>query len=404
MTSRARFLTLLAGGGLFCLLAAVLVLAWFLRPSLVDDLIFKVQRCVRREFIPDKPEFVGNHQGRRVHLLRQLPGDKAVAQDAVIGFEQPCLLAVAVEHKGQVFCDLKDIVLDGRPVPQDSVKPLEAGLPELERVVWIKLEPEKHHYSNSNDIPGWWGDIHYKENIWHSSRAPVEAEVDTLWLRGVSWQGEPVGAMRFKAALEFKDCFLSTPGAEAVQKGGRLPGVLRISRKGGSGHEAVDQALALANLPYIWGSASFRGAGAPKSHQSELFIGADCADMVVAAWRKAGLTSMSYSGAAPLVAKLKHRKRAFSIASLEAGFYLDTHGKRIPFSETGLAPGAGIFWVYGGGKGHAGLLLEDLGPDGEANGFLDTSDPVLHTSWSTPIIQELGSIMMHITPVLAVSL
>lgn len=404
MRFRHRLFLALVGLGLAGGVAAMGFLVLHLRPQLMDDLRFRLQTITRSEFRPDKPEHVGSAEGLRVHLLRRVADGIARSENIELDWGAQAELGVAVEHEGLVYASFEKLELQGQTVSAKSIRPLRE-MPGLQAVVFIKVESERQHYSNSNKTPGWWDDIAYSESVWKCSQGePVAVDVAGMARRGVSWQGVPVGTMRFKAALEFPNHYLSTPGAGAVQRGGSMPGVLRISRKGNTGNRAVDEALALANLPYIWGSAAFKGVSTPSSHQAERNIGADCADLVVAAWRKAGLTNMRYSGAAPLAASLKGRGRAFSPARVENGIYRNKQGKSIPVGSDGVAPGAGIFWVYGKGRGHAGILVQDLGPDGRANGVLDVHDPVFHTSWSTPIIQNLGQIARGRTPRLAVSL
>ena len=404
MNNTLRVCVLVTGFGLFFSVAGLIFLALSSRPRLLPDLFGRFTHRDSNEFLADKPEHIGEHKGMRLRLVRRIKGERGTDRDVVLKFDEECHLAPVVEYGGQVYSPFRGLRLAGKAVPATAVRPLEE-LPGLRRVVWIKVEPEKRSYSNGNDKRGWWDAITYRETHWKGqANATAPADVSPLWLGGVEWEGTPVGSMRYKVALEFDGFYLSSPGRENIGRGGQLPGVLRVSRLGGAKNPSVDQALALSNLPYIWGSAEFRGSAAPSSHQAEQYIGADCADMVVAAWRKSGITNMRYSGAVPLVHALGGNKSAATIGSMEEGVYLDTRGREIVIGPEGIQPGAGVFWVYRNGtRGHAGMLAQDSGPDGVANGILDRHDLVLHTSWAPPILQELGDIMLGMLPTLVVN-
>jgi hypothetical protein len=200
--------------------------------------------------------------------------------------------------------------------------------------------------------------------------------------------------MRVKVRVELESVVLSTPGAEAVGKGGVLGGVRRVTRLGGSGNAVVDAALGLSNLPYIWGSAPVGGAGDWSSHQAELFVGADCADLVVAAWRMSGLANESYTSVARLLER--HAASSIRIADQREGVYVGTDGTPIPFGPGGVGAGSMIAWRFGThfGKSHAALLVEDRGPTGAPNGRLDEWDLVLHALWEPPVLEPLSGVLV----------
>ena len=353
------------------------------------------------EFNPVKPQYRKSHQGRRVHLAVRVKGQSARDRDITLGFDQEADLVVVVEHQGLYYTDGRDLILSGRRISPARIRPL-AELEGWTGIRWIKIEAARRYYVNSNDTEGWWGKIDYRESLDHTGPEGIRAvDVAPLWRSGVKWRGRNVGVMRYKVAVEFGDHFLVSPGREAVLRAGRLPGVRLVSRLGGSGNRVVDLGLSLANTPYIWGSASTRGSGYPKSHQAENRIGADCADLVVAAWRLAGTTSMDYSSVINMYNRFHRSRRAVGPSGKDGNYYLDHKGRRISLGkDRAVKPGAAVLWLFDKKRrGHAALLAEDRGEPG----FLDTADLILHTNWDCPQPAALGSIMLGNTPALLVN-
>ena len=353
------------------------------------------------EFAPDKEQFVAGHAGMALSLLVRVGAEPARDRDATVDFGADCELGPAVFLDGLVYSDFPDMEVDGKPVPADHVRPL-AQLPGLKAVWWMSVEPEGRRYTNSDDTPGWWDDIRYRESVFEAraNATLIPGDVRPLVQRPLEWEGLSVGTLRYKVALEFQDFFLSSPGSEAVEKAGFVPGVRRLSRKGGTGVDCVDYGFALGNLPYIWGSGSRKGSAHPEWHQAEHYIGADCADLLMAGWRLAGLTGEEYSGVVKLVDDYSRSPRLHLLGGYEDGIFQDEDGHPLDFGPQGtIRPGAGILWVYNRGRnGHAGILALDSGPDGEPNGLLDRDDLVLHTYNNTPLLEPLRGIMPLTAP------
>jgi hypothetical protein len=281
--------------------------------------------------------------------------------------------------------------VDGRTV--DDPAPL-AELPGLVRIAWYLVESAEPSWRNRDRNPGWWAAMHYDEiELPWGGSGTVDVDVRPARLRGVSWAGKSVGTMRVKASVELDSVILSTPGAEAAGKGGVLDGVRRLTRRGGSGNAVVDAALGLSNLPYIWGSAPVGGEGDWSSHQAELFVGADCADLVVAAWRMSGLANESYTSVARLLER--HEASSIRIAAKREGVYVGADGAPIPFGPGGAEAGSMLAWRFGTnlGKSHAAVLVQDGGPAGTPNGRLDEWDLVLHTLWEPPVLEPLSQVL-----------
>jgi cell wall-associated NlpC family hydrolase len=325
------------------------------------------------------------------------PGENA---DATIGFDETARLGVAVRRGGALYTDFDALVIDGKRFDRDALKPMR-DLPGWERILWYKVESGRKSYMNTKKNPGWWADIAYVESLESAGRQTLrDVDVSPVLRKGVTWKGRAVGTMRYRVAVEFPGFSLSTPGVPAEAKGGTCPGVRRVSRRGGTGTPAVDHAMSLANLPYIWGSASVDAGGNGKKHQAELFVGADCADLVIAAWHMSGASAIPYRAVIPLINAYDDTPFAVAVSHSKNGFFFSAPGKAIAFGAAGVRPGAAVLWRFGpgGAKGHAAILVADDGPDGMPNGVLDESDWVFHTRWDTPALARIKDALPGIAP------
>jgi len=338
-------------------------------------------------------------------LCVQRAGGAAENADVTVEFDEAAVLGPVVAKGGVYYSDFQRVVIDGKSIEPGSLKRL-AELEGWDAVSWYKIESREPSYMNTKKNPGWWAPIAYAEYPVKSGRAStLEADVAPVKLGGVRWEGRSVGTMRFRVAVRFKGFTLASPGIETLERGGVLPGVRRVSRKGGTGIPGVDHAMAMANLPYIWGSAALEGAERAASHQAEQFIGADCADFVVAAWRHAGADSLAYRAVIPLMKTFGDSVHAVPIAYAKKGFYYSSPDKPVRVGPQGAAPGAAIAWRFGpgGGKGHVALLVEDRGPGGKPNGVLDELDRVLHTRWNTPVLGTIAEALPGVVPSLVIN-
>ena len=339
---------------------------------------------------------VGSRGQRQIWLAVQRQGEPGRDEDVTLAFDERASLGVVIRDGDLWYSDLGEVEIDGKAV---EVHPLDE-LEELRSIWWVKVEASEASYRNSDSNVGWWDTIGYVESTDVVGRQSVrEVDVSPLVRRGVTWDGTAVGTMRYRVMAEFGEWMLATPGAEAAGKGGVTEGVRRVTRLGGSGTPVVDHALGLSNLPYIWGSAHVMGESVSESHQSESFIGADCADLVVAAWRMAGLEA-DYSAVVPMIGKFGPSELG-TVVTKKSGAAYYQGSKRIAVGEGGVVPGAMVAWRFGKGgrKGHAAVLVEDSGPDGAPNGYLDEHDLVLHTMWEPPVLEPIADVFENRDPV-----
>ncbi|MEM6773147.1 MAG: hypothetical protein AAF597_21420, partial [Bacteroidota bacterium] len=154
-------------------------------------------------------------------------------------------------------------------------KPLPAGT----IAQWYKVESSEAAYNN---VPGGafsFTELSYVSRLWRQGAAMQRADVSSMDRP----HPQPGGTMRYSASLD-------VPGL------GRIVGPQLEPRAGGppptkdlmkvvlrEGDDYLGYLSELRNLPYIFGSAHRYG-----SHQAELGIGVDCADLAIYGLRRMG--------------------------------------------------------------------------------------------------------------------
>lgn len=316
----------------------------------------------------------------------------------------------ATEARIDQKAELAVVVVDGRKVlapegvavvklgaRKHVTKPLQA-----KSIRWSTVEPHgfrkttakngatSDFYSNvsteAKTFGRWLGydAIDYFEHA-HADGAPIIAaqikpnEADAVQVPGL-------GTLRFKVEVELDiGTRLATPGAEAVDSFGILPSVHRVSIR--ASDDFLGWLGAYLLVPEVFGSA-----GPGKNHQTERFVGADCADVMVGAMRRMG-KKLAYTNVAGLPAYT---------TAVAAAVELDDRGMP-PTEITGVKPGDLIRIDYGGAlRGHTprnwdhvAALWEDRsdpkGPHkGAADGKLDGFDLVIHVGHPRLKIEPLS--------------
>jgi hypothetical protein len=196
-----------------------------------------------------------------------------------------------------------------------------------------------------------------------------------------------LGTLRFKVEVELPDGrHVASPGAEAVDESGITAAVHRVSIR--ASDDFVGWLTAYLMVPEVFGSA-----GGGRNHQTERFDGADCADVMVGALRRAG-RDRAYTNVAGLPAYT---------ARVAQPTELDEHG--VPATPiAGVRRGDLIRIDYGGELrhhtprdwDHVAALYEDRsdpagpfhgGPDGQLDGF----DIVIHMGHPHLVIEPLAN-------------
>lgn len=184
-----------------------------------------------------------------------------------------------------------------------------------------------------------------------------------------------LGTMRLKATATFGAQTVSTPGAEDAPAGLISPQVFRYSYR--SGDDFLGWLTTFFNVPYLFGSA-----GQGPASQAERYLGADCADALVAALRRAGQRRMRYTSVTGLVDALRKVGPAVVVApAAPSGPQVPDAAPRLRFGEQ-VRPGDLLALDYVGSEDlprpwdHIGVVVADHGPgpDGAPDGVLGPED------------------------------
>ena len=196
-----------------------------------------------------------------------------------------CVVELADESDHYYISDIDSAVINGRRL---SIR--NEGVPDGMKIRWYKVEPAGRSYSNSAFNKGWWDTIKYEETLFAEDVFGMDIDVRPTILEDYG----NIGTMRFKVEVDYNGARASTPGKESVDKRGIKDNVHRVSLRPDDSY--VGYLKSFFNLPYIWGSASLRDQSPASKHQAERYIGADCADFVVAGWRAMGHEDVPYNG------------------------------------------------------------------------------------------------------------
>lgn len=271
--------------------------------------------------------------------------------------------------------------VDGKPAPAGWVYAvtgqkvvLAVKAPQAKAVRWFKLEPTLESVDNTQPA------FHFEPIVYRAvevaacrDQATCPADVTPSVLPKVE-QLPGVGTMAFQVAVTRADgTEVKSPGIEAVKYGGLTKDVMRVTfRRDDSYLGFVSE---LINTPYIFGSA-----GPDGRNQSDLLIGADCADLAVYGRRRLGKKA-EYTSTYAIDRQAPEKFKAVSAA--DDGRVLDAKGQPIAFGPKGVHAGDVIHFP---GSRHVAVLYEDRPP----LGVLDSGDLMIHTCWAPPKIEAIG--------------
>lgn len=184
----------------------------------------------------------------------------------------------------------------------------------------------------------------------------------------------PFGTMRLAAAVALGAQTAATPGAGDAPGGAIADAVFRYSFRRDDGF--VGWLTSFFNVPYVFGSA---GKGAKS--QAERRVGADCADVLVAALRSTGAHSFDYSSVMYLIDHLPHVSAPAEIAACAGAGPCAAATPPLRFGHD-VRPGDFLALDYVGATelprpwDHIVAVVEDRGPGGVPDGVLGPDDLV----------------------------
>lgn len=197
---------------------------------------------------------------------------------------------------------------------------------------------------------------------------------------------EGLGTIRYRVEVRHGDRILASPGVEATSRTGIDRSVHRVTIRRDDTY--VGHLTGLMLVPEIFGSA-----GRGRRHQTERYVGADCADVLTGGARAAGMRHIDYSNVARMT---EDARRISDVVALD-----DAGNPPAPIE--GVREGDIIRIDYGGALSghtprsfdHVAVLYEDrsLRPDGSfgpANGRLEGFDRVIHMGHPRLVVVPLS--------------
>lgn len=263
----------------------------------------------------------------------------------------------------------------------DSVSPLVGQAVRLRvdevpgaEVRWFQIIPDTSNMYKNANFP--WEEDAYKWVGLARIRCDKEEFVEARGLWEVEVPSDQAGSFWFQAEVEKDGKVSRSPGIEASDRRGLSPSVFRVSFREGPGF--LGWMTSFFNVPALFGSIPY---------QSNNYIGADCADTLMAAYGK-------WTG--------KETERNYNVAMMVSEFPKvaefdldhDSVSKRIPWSV--VRPGDWIAVRYGPSATRSGWAktyqhIGALVADEDGDGIVSTGDKVLHAGPMPLAYGTLGS-------------
>jgi len=234
------------------------------------------------------------------------------------------------------------------------------------------MEPLWHPEERKDHPQKWhWCPISYTETVVARSSKNWTVALDTKPTKGEGHTD--LGTMRYVAKAEWKGHTYWSAGKDYRDKTGVRPGIamVRVRRD----NSEVGYMTELMNVPYVYGSSS--SSGKLSDHQTERAVGADCADLIVYGWRRAG-RKIKYTWSQGLKA---YTRRTAHVHSLVSERYRKGDGSAIEFGRD-IRVGDIILW-----NRHVAVIASV-----DPSGFLTPNTPILHTIMETPSLTKLSDV------------
>jgi len=276
------------------------------------------------------------------------------------------VVEASVDGKKLYFSDVNDVTLNGKKLDSKIIKP---WVHEDIDITWYKVEAEKSSYNN-----------------WETGKFVMEVPKykETKILEGEEWSiiadanptdilkdvNDGLGTMRYKVEVFHNNKTISTPGKNSVGAYGINNDVHRISFR--TDDSFTGWMTSFFNIPYIFGN---------RVYQVENYIGVDCADLVIAAYRRVG-HDIPYTHVTGLYQYSKVIANEKNVKLEGKEFY--HKGKPLLF---GKDVKEGDLLVFE--NSHVGVLYKDKSDPkgefkGEADGTLNEYDTIIHVYYDNP--------------------
>lgn len=326
-------------------------------------------------------------------LVLSATGDRpaAAARHVEARVGEPVTLYATVRHRGLWYTDAPRV----RGVSRKKLRPL-AALGDDVEVRWTQVEPRMFHvdtpppnvgnpaYSNSVLFGAghgrWLGydTLEYGERALPDRGGALTVTHATPSDRRLDRNGG-LGTMRYRVQVRAGDREWSSPGTDSTVRAGIRNSVRRVSFR--AGDDLVGWLTSYFNVPNVFGSA-----GVGRRHQTELHQGADCADVIVGAARKAG-AKVPYTSVAGL---RRHTKALSDVLRVSGARVTDAEETDVELRwGTDVRAGDLVLIKYGVDfTGRAWDHIAVLAKDGGQPGVFDPGDEVLHMGYLYGLVRE----------------
>ncbi len=302
------------------------------------------------------------------------------------------VLRVGRGYRARYYSLAPGFKLRGRYVPARRVRsPRGMSL----RYSWWRVEPRQHHvktpppnkgnaaYSNAvlfGPHHGRWlgfDHLEYVQKRIPRARGAVLVVDRVLPAHPKVNVHGGLGTMRYRVEIRWRGRRVASPGAEATTRYGISPRVQRVSFR--AADDFLGYLTSYFNVPNVFGSA-----GPGRLHQTEQYQGADCADVLVGAARRAG-ARLPYTSAAGLQHYARRVTRRLLLDRRGLTWYDGPKKGQAAHLRFGRDVRRGDLMLidYVGFTGsprswdHVGALARDRG----RRGWLDPKDTILHVGY-----------------------
>ena len=343
--------------------------------------IMKFSTLMAKLFLP-QPEEIQQKDGWSVSVWSQVNSKQATSLSKTVECDDKVDLIAVIIYHGRKYSDSDMLIKNG-------ITERLRNLPKSIVFKWYKLESEYYCYctrSAYNQEFGKSGFKHYTDYIFsilsldkmrykqtpfagNSPVVSIDQKSDTNV--PIKWGNRYVGTMRYKVQITVDGVTVSSHGKKYLDSGKfRLKEkVHRISVKAKSGNPVLDMGFAHGNLPYYYGSNSFRWG----------WYGSDCAKFVSVIHRKTVNPNIGYLS----TYALSKRRVKVVVNGIDGEGNFLQNGRRIRYHDEVKI--GDIIVVSPTPYHHAGIIGEDK----NKNGLLDKNDFVLHTGGKAPEYQHL---------------
>jgi hypothetical protein len=315
---------------------------------------------------------------------------------------EPVMLSVVLVDGRRLLADAPTRV-DGR-----LLRP-RGPLPALV-VRWLRVEPRMHHVALASPNPSdpafsnavltgphhgeWLGydTLEYDTRPLSTGRG-VAIEPGRLTLTAAHPSDddrdvhEGAGSFWLAADVELGGAALRTPDGASVDRFGLSARVMRVSFR--PSDDYVGWLATYFNVPNLFGSS-----GPGRDHQTERYVGADCADVLVGARRAMGEHALRYVSVAGLGGVAEARSDVMVLTELWGLRSGEVPARPLVWGEDVLPGDLVTFDFVGEGDeallprawDHVGALVSDDG-----DGYLDAGDVVRHMAHAGLLDQPLAA-------------